>query len=203
MIQDNQRFVEQPRATEKALETSLAAGPGTEVAGLRYAYQRGTFLVPAGDHAHAAVAALNSTPRGGRWARLSGPEVRAGLRRITVGDPLAFAVAGPTQAPGDDQDILEAVALINGRHEVPCTAAPNHVISIANVNMCPADEPVVTTDDLSLSPLTVSPNPGAPNVLIVDTGLLADQVEPFPRVEGDPRHVPLDEDGYTGQRPTS
>ena len=199
MTEENQRFVEQLQATEKALGASLAAGPGTEVAGLRYAYQRGTVLVPAGD-VHHAVAALNSTPRGGRWARAHGPEVRAGVRRVTVGAPRAYAEA--TDAPGDDQDVLDAIALINGRGDVPCRAAPNHVISIANVNMCPADEPEPTTDPPSLGPLDLSPpaaeDPNAPNVLVVDTGQLFDRVEPFPfdHAGGDSRVWPLDDDGY-------
>lgn len=200
MDNPNRRFVEQLKATEKALGTPLASGPGTDISGLRFAYQRGTVLVPAGE-AHDALAALG-TARGDRWARLDGPEVRGGLRRITVGaagDPHAFAAgggSGPNGPVGEDKDVLDALALLNGREFVHYTAAPNHVISIANVNMCPADEPAVTTAPLSLSPLTAPATPGGPHVLIVDTGLLSDRVEAFPYVDGEHKAVTLDDDGY-------
>jgi subtilisin family serine protease len=194
----NRRFVEQLKATEAALGTPLASGPGTRVSGLRFAYQRGTVLTPA-THVYDALGALNGTARGERWARLEGPEVRAGLRRITVGaagGPHAIAAGGSSGPVGDDQDVLDALALLNGRDSAPYSAAPNHVISVANVNMCPADEPEVTTDPLSLAMLHAPRTPDAPHVLIVDTGLLSDRVEAFPYVGGDPRVAPLDADGY-------
>jgi Subtilase family len=194
MSEDNQRFVEQLQATEKALDTPLASGPGTEVAGLRYAYQRGTVLVPA-EGVYDAVTALNATGRGERWARPEGPEVRGGARRITLGDPRAFA-ARPQGPVGEDPEVLDALTRLNGRAHARYTAAPNHVISITNVNMCPADEPVPTDRPPSLAPLTVPGTPAGPRVLVVDTGLLADQVAPFPYVGGGPRAVPLDEDGF-------
>lgn len=190
----SRRFVEQLRATQKALGEPLASGPGTDVAGLRYVYMRGTVLVP--DHdADGAVAALNATRRFGRRARKGSTEVRAGLRRIAIGDPEAFAAGEYPDPVGEDQDVLDAIQLLNGRHDVGYTAAPNHVISITNVNMCPADEPEPTTDPLSLTPLAAPNSPDGPNVLIVDTGLVTPTVEPFPYVAGMPNVLPL-EDGF-------
>src|SRR4051794_29446786 len=98
------RFVEQLRATQQALGTALASGPGREPDDLRYAYQRGTVLVPA--HAmSSALVTLNGTTRGDTWARPEGEEVRAGLGRITVGGPRASAAGELPDPAGEDQDV--------------------------------------------------------------------------------------------------
>jgi hypothetical protein len=194
------RFLEQLRATRDALGTPLASGPGPDANDHHYAYQRGTVLVPAHAVPHALVT-LNGTPRGGSWARPEGEEVRAGLRRISVGDPGARgagALSDDTYKE-EDRDVLDALGLLNTPANDEYTAAPNHVVSIANVNMCPADEPSppAPTAPLSLSPLPGPPAPDGPHVLIVDTGLVPEVVRPSPYVGGVPRTPPLtDPDGY-------
>lgn len=87
------RFLELLRATQDRLGTALASGPGHEPDDHHYGYQRGTVLVPA--HAvPSALVTLNGTPRGDPWARPDGEEVRAGLRRISMGDRRAYAAGG-------------------------------------------------------------------------------------------------------------
>jgi len=191
------RFVEQLRATQDALGTALASGPGRDPEDLRYAYQRGTVLVPA--HAvSSALTTLNGTPRGDTWAQPEeGEEVRAGLRRITLGAPRTYAAGHLPDPAGEDQDVIDALKLLNTPFNDEFSAAPNHVISITNVNMCPADEPSPTNAPLSLGPLTAPEVPDGPLVLVVDTGLVAELVRPFPYVGGGHRTPPLtDADGY-------
>ncbi len=188
------RFVEQLAATQEALGTALASGPGDDPREIGYAYQRGTVLVPA--HAvPTALSALNDTTRGGDWAQPDGEEVHAGLRRITLGGARGLAAEGMPDPVGDDQDVLDALQLINTPLNNQYTAAPNHVISIANANMCPADEPVPTTAALSLSPVLPPSDGTAPMVLIVDTGLVGG-VEPSPWVGGNKNSPVVDPDGY-------
>jgi hypothetical protein len=191
------RFLEQLRATQDALGTALASGPGPESDDHHYAYQRGTVLVPA-HAAPSALVTLNGTPRGDTWAQPEeGEVVRAGLRRITVGDPRAYAAGGLPDAAKEDKDVLDALSLLNTPSNNEYTAAPNHVVSIANVNMCPADEPSPTDAPVSLTRLSAPAAPNGPHVLIVDTGLVPEIVRPFPYVGGRPRTPPLtDPDGY-------
>ena len=190
------RFAEQLRATQQALGTALASGPGRDPGEIRYAYQRGTVLVPA-QSVPAALVTLNGTTRGDTWARPEDKEVRGGLRRIAVGAPRTYATGELPDPVGDDQDVLDALRLINTPFNNEYRAAPNHVVSIANVNMCPADEPSPTDRPLSLTPLPVPAEPDGPRVLIVDTGVVTEIVRPFPYVAGEHRAPPLtDPDGF-------
>ena len=92
----------------------------------------------------------------------------------------------------DDVDIPAHVRAANAAFAavpgapVPAPLAPNHLVSIAPVNLCPADEPVpVARDAEPWPPRVLDPGVGQGiDILVVDTGLIPDHLTGHPWLAG-------------------
>ncbi|MEW9531031.1 S8 family serine peptidase [Microbispora sp. NPDC049125] len=91
-------------------------------------------------------------------------------------------------AGGDGSSVREALQRIRGRRNVPSGAVtPNHLVSICspNVNLCPADEPVLPHCEFEpVVPGRADPAPrtdtsgAGTEILVIDTGLVTDWDDP-------------------------
>ncbi|MBO3748431.1 S8/S53 family peptidase [Streptosporangiaceae bacterium NEAU-GS5] len=121
------------------------------------------------------------------------PNHETGLCRVRIGDD------GPDD-DGDDWGVDEALELTRDarRADGKAMLTRNHIVSIANVNCCPADEPVpAALPLLPAAPVGSFTADRTVDVLVVDTGLVIDfplhpwmtdvtPVEPAPKIMFEP-----------------